>query len=80
MAEQSTGRSWQDALWAGLGGIIDSQRTMNYAVNDPAYNTQGGRAGQSQPINSLQQAAQSPVVWVVGAAVLALVVVLALKR
>jgi len=40
--------SWLDILKTGVSGIIDSQIARQYAINDPAYNTAGGRGGQSQ--------------------------------
>lgn len=81
MAEQTTApRSWQDILLTGVGAIIDSQRTQNYAVSDPAYNTQGGRAGQSQATTALQAAVSNPLVLVVGGLAVVALLVLVLKR
>src|SRR5882672_7372622 len=40
--------SWLDILKTGVSGIIDSQIARQYAINDPAYNTAGGRGGQAQ--------------------------------
>jgi hypothetical protein len=76
--EAGTSRSWQDVLLAGLGGIIDSQRAVDYSVSDPRYSTAAGLGGQSQRTAQGAIAQTSPVVWIVGAvAVLGVVLLLA---
>lgn len=79
MGDQSAPRTWQDILLTGVGAVIDSQRQQNYAVSDPAYNTQGGRAGTSQATSAVQQITSNPLVWIVGGVALVLMV-LALRR
>lgn len=81
MAEQnSTARTWADILLTGVGAIVDSQRVTDYSVNDPTYNTQGGKAGSSQAATTLQAAASNPLVWVGVALAVGLVLIVALKR
>lgn len=82
MAEQtSTARTWADILLTGVGAIVDSQRVTDYSVNDPTYNTQGGKAGSAQSTTTtLQAAASNPLVWVGVALAVGLVLIVALKR
>lgn len=70
-------QDWARIFAGGLGGWIDSQRPEGGYVNDPTYNTQGGKAGEPQ-ITSVAQLVQSPLVLggIVLAGVLLLAVVL----
>lgn len=72
-------QDWARIFAGGLGGWIDSQSPQGGYVNDPTYNTQGGRAGESQ-VTSLDQVLRSPLV--IGGAVLAavLLIAIALKK
>jgi len=69
--------SWTDVLLKGVSAVIDSQAQRQFLANEAKYNTENGTAGQAQLTGTF---ASSPVVWLVGAAVLALVVIVALKR
>lgn len=81
MSEQNASSgTWLDSVIRGVGAAIDSQYGTAYQGSVPGYNTAGGYGGQPQATNPAQALAQSPVVWVVGAAVVVLVLVLALKR
>jgi hypothetical protein len=68
-----------DIFKTGASAWVDSQRIDAAKVNDPTYNTQGGRAGAAQ-VTSVAQLFSSPVV--VGGAVLlgVLLVVVILKK
>lgn len=68
-------KDWAAIFAGGLGGWIDSQRPEGGYVNDPTYNTQGGKAGEPQ-ITSVAQLVQSPLV--IGGVVLAVVLLVAL--
>jgi hypothetical protein len=71
--------SWADVLMRGVSGYIDSQVAKNYEVSTPAYNTAGGVGGQAQQ-TAFGALATNQTMWLAGAVVLALVVLIAIRR
>lgn len=62
-------QTWGDVLLNGVSGLIDSQIAKNYQVNDPAYNTAGGRAGTGQLTQGAIINVGNPVIWIAVAVV-----------
>jgi hypothetical protein len=74
-----TSGGWGDALLNGLSAVIDSQRTQNYAVSNPNYNTAGGTGGQSQAVPA-GAITSNTLVLIGGVLAIALVIFLALRK
>lgn len=72
-------KDWAAVFAGGLSGWLDSQSGDRGSVNDPTYNTQGGRAGESQ-VTSLDQVLRSPVVIGIAVVVVVGLVLIAAKK